>query len=25
MLPIYKYLGARAAAEACVLVASRGL
>jgi hypothetical protein len=24
MLPIYKYLGARAAAEACVLVASRG-
>jgi hypothetical protein len=25
MLPIYKYLGARAAAEACVLVASRGM
>jgi len=24
MLPIYKYLGARAAAEACVLIASRG-
>ncbi|MCS6899084.1 MAG: caspase family protein [Myxococcales bacterium] len=25
VLPIYKYLGARAAAEACVLVASRGM